>query len=57
MAHTPRFSKHDYVEYRGGLLNVIISVPHGGNTKPQSIQPRDAGGSLGNAYFQIVLNY
>ena len=51
MAHTPRFSKHDYVEYRGGLLNVIISVPHGGNTKPQSIQPRDAGGSLGNTYF------
>ena len=48
MSSLVRFSKHNYVEYRAGSLNIIISVPHGGSTKPPSIKPRDSGGFLGN---------
>jgi len=37
------FSKHQYIEYRPGTLNVILSVPHGGQLKPKHLPNRDFG--------------
>jgi len=35
------FSKNQYVEYRPGTLNVVLSVPHGGQLKPKHLPNRD----------------
>ena len=32
-----------YIEYEPGSLNVILTVPHGGLSKPKSFPDRDAG--------------
>ena len=37
------FSKNHYIEYRPGTLNVILSVPHGGQLKPKHLPNRDFG--------------
>jgi len=37
------FSNHQYVEYRPGTLNVILTVPHGGQLKPKHLPNRDFG--------------
>jgi len=37
------FSKNHYVEYRAGTLNVVLSVPHGGQLKPRHLPNRDFG--------------
>lgn len=37
------FSKNHYVEYRPGTLNVVLSVPHGGQLKPKHLPNRDFG--------------
>jgi len=37
------FSINHYIEYRPGTLNVIISVPHGGQLKPKHLPNRDFG--------------
>lgn len=40
------FSANKYIEYIPGDLNIILSVPHGGYLKPESIPDRDAGASF-----------
>ncbi|MDW3648485.1 MAG: T9SS type A sorting domain-containing protein [Bacteroidia bacterium] len=40
------FSSDNYVEYIAGNLPLIISVPHGGELKPQSIPDRDCSGCV-----------
>ena len=40
------FSPDNYVEYIAGNLPLIISVPHGGDLKPQSIPDRDCSGCV-----------
>jgi len=37
------FSKNHYIEYRPGTLNVVLSVPHGGQLKPKHLPNRDFG--------------
>jgi len=37
------FSRNQYIEYRPGTLNVILSVPHGGQLKPTHLPDRDCG--------------
>jgi len=36
-------SENDYIEYRPGTLNVILTVPHGGQLKPKHLPNRDFG--------------
>lgn len=40
------FSPDNYIEYIPGNLPLIISVPHGGDLKPQSIPDRDCSGCV-----------
>ena len=37
------FSPDNYIEYRPGNCNLILTIPHGGNLRPDSIPDRDAG--------------
>merc|ERR1711894_771197 len=43
MSPVTLYSRKQYIEYQPGALNVILSVPHGGTLKPDSIPDRDAG--------------
>jgi len=43
---TAVFSKNRYIEYRPGTLNVILSVPHGGQLKPKHLPNRDFGSMI-----------
>ena len=38
-----RRQSESYVEYRPGTLNVILSAPHGGSLRPDSIPDRSIG--------------
>lgn len=43
MSTSSTLTEDKYIEYRPGNLNLIISVPHGGTLRPDSIPDRDAG--------------
>ena len=41
-------TKNSYIEYRPGTLNVIVTVPHGGQLRPKSLPNRDFGSRVGD---------
>ena len=48
----PNADKQTYIEYRPGTLNMILSVPHGGQQKPKTIPNRDCGSRVnGDIYY------